>query len=272
MDSSVYGTLTSITKDGKDFKTHARGIRNSVGLDFHPTTGNVWFTDNSPNIDDDFGDERPGNELNELVSTTRTPHFGFPYCYEKTLPDPDFNVNKTCDAYVPAKYVLEAHVAALGMDFYQAGTRNPNVPKDWKGDNIVLIAEHGSLNRTVNHGYRVSMVNLTIPTHEAYTTFIDGWMDNPKEPSRPWGRPVDILVLSDGSFLVSDDRAGVIYRVYYFVAPSIKLWAYIAFPLLFLFALSAVGAGVFFFNKYQTAKNPPQEEEFQQMEEEQELE
>jgi glucose/arabinose dehydrogenase len=263
-----YSSLTSIKKDGSDYTVHARGIRNTVGFDFHPTTGNMWFTDNGGTKDEEFGDNHPGDELNELVPKQTMPHFGYPFCYEKSLVDKDFNNGTDCDAYIPAKYTLDAHVAALGMKFYNAGTKNNEIPAEYRGDNLVLIAEHGSINRTTNVGYRITSVNTTNPTAEAYKIFIEGWMDT--TTGKAWGRPVDVLVLSDGSFLISDDRAGVIYRVFYPSTASIKLWAYIAFPLLFFFALSAVGAGVYFFNKYQRAKQnaPTGEEEFQPMEEE----
>lgn len=178
----------------------AQGVRNTVGFDFHPTTKELWFTDNGR---DQMGDDQPPDELNRL--TKEGSHFGYPFCHGKDLIDPEFGKGKKCSDYVPAVGELRAHVAALGMRFYQ-GTQFPE-----KYRQSVFIAEHGSWNRSTPQGYQVTAVILKGSEVVGIENFAEGFLGG----GRVQGRPVDIEQLSDGSLLVSDDYAGAIYKITY---------------------------------------------------------
>lgn len=194
-----YGTIMRMNPDGSDLEIFASGIRNTVGFDWHPLTGELWFTDNGR---DWLGDDFPPDELN--VAPREGLHFGFPYCYGKNHPDPEFT-NVDWSDYVPASWELGPHVAALGMRVY-AGSMFPE-----KYRNGIFIAEHGSWNRSIPIGYRVMFVKIKENQPVSYTPFAEGWLQGPTA----WGRPVDVLVMPDGALLVSDDKAGVIYRISY---------------------------------------------------------
>ena len=179
----------------------ARGVRNSVGFDFQPGTGELWFTDNGR---DWLGDDQPPDELNRL-SQPGPQHFGFPYCHGDGLRDPEHNAGRACDQFAPPVRLLGPHVAALGMRFY-AGAM---FPEKYRGG--VFIAEHGSWNRSTPVGYRVSFVKVEGARATSYEPFATGWLKS----TAASGRPADVLVMPDGSLLVSDDKAGRIYRISY---------------------------------------------------------
>lgn len=180
----------------------ARGVRNTVGFDFHPTTDKLWFTDNGRDM---MGDDMPSDELNILSRDGE--HFGFPFCHQGDTQDPNFN-QKKCSEFTAPKANLGAHVAALGMAF----TRSTMFPKEYQ--NSIFIAEHGSWNRSKLTGYVVSRIPLKNSDDvEKKEVFIEGWL-NEKEQTRS-GRPVDMTFLKDGSLVISDDHAGVVYRVTY---------------------------------------------------------
>jgi glucose/arabinose dehydrogenase len=187
-------------KSGKK-RMIAQGIRNSVGFDFHPTTKELWFTDNGR---DWLGDDSPPDELNRLEKEGS--HFGFPHCHGKNLVDTEFGVPNGCKDFVPPARELGAHVASLGMVFYTGN----NFPPEYK--NQIFIAEHGSWNRKVPQGYRVTMVKLSGNEAVDYSVFAEGWLS---KDFKKLGRPVDLLVLEDGSLIVSDDFAGLLYRITY---------------------------------------------------------
>jgi glucose/arabinose dehydrogenase len=186
--------------DGKKLEIFARGIRNTVGFDWHPETKELWFTDNGR---DWLGDDRPPDELNHAPRAGM--HFGFPYCHGKGITDPEYGTDQSCKEFTPAAMELGPHVAALGMRFY-SGTMFPR--EYW---NRVFIAEHGSWNRSVPIGYRITSVTLDGNRAVKYEVFAEGWLDR----GLVYGRPVDVLVMPDGALLVSDDRAGAIYRITY---------------------------------------------------------
>jgi glucose/arabinose dehydrogenase len=175
-------------------------VRNTVGFDWHPATKELWFTDNGR---DWLGDDRPPDELNHAPQPGM--HFGYPYCHGGTILDPEFAAGRQCAEFIPPVQNLGPHVAALGMRFY-TGTMFPAAYR-----NQIFIAEHGSWNRTVPVGYRVTLVRLNNNRAVSYEPFAEGWLQD----GRAWGRPVDVLVMPDGSLLVSDDRANVIYRILY---------------------------------------------------------
>ncbi|WP_413944801.1 PQQ-dependent sugar dehydrogenase [Bdellovibrio sp. HCB-162] len=195
-----YARIYKIDVNGNSKEEVAQGIRNTVGFDFHPTTKELWFTDNGR---DWLGDDRPPDELNRLTKIGE--NFGFPVCHGKDILDPEFGKEKSCKNFTPPVAELRAHVAALGMRFYTGAM----FPAEYK--NSIILAEHGSWNRSTAQGYRLTFVKLNGSQVEKTEGFIEGWLQG----DSAWGRPVDVEVLSDGSMLVSDDKAGVIYRVTY---------------------------------------------------------
>jgi glucose/arabinose dehydrogenase len=195
-----YATIMRMNPDGSALEIFARGVRNTVGFDYHPATKELWFTDNGR---DWLGDDKPPDELNRAPD--KGLHFGFPYCHGGTIPDPEYGTKRICSEFVPPAMTLGPHVAALGMRFY-TGTMFPPQYR-----NQIFIAEHGSWNRTEPIGYRITLVRLTGNQAVKYEVFAEGWLKDGKA----WGRPVDVLVMPDGSLLVSDDRAGAIYRIIY---------------------------------------------------------
>lgn len=196
-------TRLDVGAEGGEREVYASGVRNTVGFTWHPVTNELWFTDNGR---DYLGDDMPPCELNHAPKAGM--HFGFPYCHAGTIQDPEFGKKKSCDEFTKPAQVLRAHVAALGVKFYTGDM----FPAEYK--NQVFIAEHGSWNRTRKIGYQVSMVKINNNTTSGgYEAFATGWLD--EESQKAWGRPVDVLVLDDGSMLVSDDQAGVIYRISY---------------------------------------------------------
>lgn len=203
-----YGTIATMDPDGKNFKVYARGIRNTVGFDWHPLTRELWFTDNGR---DHLGDDSPPDELNSAPKANL--NFGYPYCHAGDTLDPDFGKNKKCEEFVAPKRKLGPHVAALGMRFYSGGS----FPKKYFQQ--IFIAEHGSWNRSKPLGYRIMSVSLDKSGNaDTYETFAEGWLDGEK----PWGRPVDVIVNKEGDLLVSDDHADVIYKISYKSNPKAK--------------------------------------------------
>jgi glucose/arabinose dehydrogenase len=200
-DREGYAQIGRLDFSSGNFETFAKGIRNSVGFDWHPVTRELWFTDNGR---DWMGDDLPADELNRAPRAGM--HFGFPYCHQGDLPDPEFGRTRKCAEFEPPAQKLGPHVAALGMRFY-AGTM---FPAEYR--NQIFIAEHGSWNRSKKTGYRVSLVRLD-PTGKVkgYEPFAQGWLQG----ESAWGRPVDLEILPDGSLAVSDDSAGAIYRISY---------------------------------------------------------
>jgi glucose/arabinose dehydrogenase len=176
----------------------ARGVRNSIGFDWHPVTGELWFTDNGR---DWAESDRVPDELNRVAKAGQ--HFGFPYCHGGDFPDPEFGVGHSCSEFVAPALKLGPNVAALGMHFYTGAL----FPAEYRGN--IFIAQRGSWNRERKTGFAVMRVVLKGNAIERYEPFATGWMND----ERFWGRPVDLLVLPDGSLLISDDHAGALFRV-----------------------------------------------------------
>ena len=198
----IYSTITRMDLDGKNQEIYARGVRNTVGFTWHPETGEMWFTDNGRDM---LGDNYPPCELNRVQVPNK--HYGYPYCHGGDISDPEFGSKYPCDNFVKPVQNLGPHVAPLGLKFYDGNM----FPEKYKGD--IFIAEHGSWNRTKKIGYRISRVKIENNRSLGYEPFIYGWLD--KDKNDAWGRPVDIVFLEDGSMLISDDYANVIYRVTY---------------------------------------------------------
>ena len=171
-----------------------------LGFTWQPGTNVMWFTDNGR---DWMGDDIPPCELNRAPAAGM--HFGFPHCHGGDIPDPDFAKGHACDEFTAPAQRLGPHVAPLGLKFYGGDM----FPEDYRGR--IFIAEHGSWNRSEPIGYRITLVDVVGDRAENYRVFAEGWLQG----DEAWGRPVDILVLPDGSMLVSDDRAGRIYRITY---------------------------------------------------------
>ena len=189
-----YGVIVRVNPDGSGKEVVARGIRNSVGFDWHPQSKELWFTDNGQ---DGLGLNAPNDELNRVTKLGE--HFGFPYCHDRDITDPEFGKKRACSEFTPPAHGLEPHVAALGMRFDPAAAAT---------DTSMLIARHGSHPPT-RVGYDVVRVfgktNEPLRMEPFLTGFLQGM--------RYWGRPVDVLMMGDGAVLVSDDLNGAIYRV-----------------------------------------------------------
>jgi hypothetical protein len=196
----THGLISRIRPDGSGYEVFARGVRNSVGFDWHPETGELWFNDHGR---DGLGDDLPSCELNR--APTPGLHFGFPYCHQGDLPDPDLGAGRQCSEFTPPVWKQGGHVAPDGLRFY-TGTM---FPQEYR--TRIFVAQHGSWNRSAKSGYRVMSVELRSNRVIRAEPFIEGWLSG----ERHWGRPVDLLVMPDGSLLVSDDFAGLVYRVRY---------------------------------------------------------
>jgi glucose/arabinose dehydrogenase len=203
-DDPRFAAILRETEDRKGLEVFASGVRNTVGFDWHPETKELWFTDNGRDM---MGDDVPPDELN--VAPRPGLHFGYPFVHGRAVKDPEFGARSPGVGTTPPAMELGAHVAALGMRFYD-GTM---FPEAYRGH--VFIAEHGSWNRSSPVGYRVTLVRLRDGRAVSYETFAEGWL----VAGAAWGRPVDVEVARDGALLVSDDRAGAIYRITY-AAPS----------------------------------------------------
>ena len=192
------GTLRRYDLRSGISETIARGVRNSVGFDWHQRTGELWFTDNGR---DWLGDDKPSDELNRLSAEGL--HFGFPYCHQGDLPDPEFGEQGICSEFEPPVYKTGAHVANLGLHFYR-GQQLPFADR-------AFIALHGSWNRAEKVGYEVRIMSFSTDGTAVtkYEPFIRGWLDN----GQVLARPVDIDQLPNGSLLISDDYNNAVYLV-----------------------------------------------------------
>jgi len=174
-------------------------VRNTVGFDFDPKTGNLWFTDNGR---DWLSEDLPNDELN--VVTAPNQHFGYPYCHQGNIADPEFGWGKNCGEFTKPAALLGPHAAGLGLAFYNGKM----FPSKYRG--AMFIARHGPWNRTTKY----ADIAVAWPDGKGgakVEPFMTGFVEN----NNYLGRPVDFLVLKDGSMLVSDDHAGAIYRISY---------------------------------------------------------
>lgn len=200
-DAEGYANITRLDSDGKNFEIYARGIRNSVGFDWQPKTGELYFSDNGRDL---LGDDLPPEELNAAPKAGL--HFGYPYCHAGEIADPEFGQQKACAEFTPPVWKFPAHVAPLGIHFY----RGEQFPPEYQGQ--LFVAQHGSWNRSTPQGYQVALVKFEQGKPTSSEIFAQGWLETNGEV---WGRPVDVIEWKDGSLLVSDDKAGMIYRITY---------------------------------------------------------
>ncbi|MCG2591923.1 PQQ-dependent sugar dehydrogenase [Ramlibacter sp. XY19] len=199
-DPGEWAKIYRMNLDGSGVETIASGVRNTVGFDFDPKTGNLWFTDNGR---DWFSEELPNDELN-VVTKPGQQHFGYPYCHQGNIPDPEFGWGKSCGDYQKPAALLGAHAGSLGLKFYTGKMFPP------KYQGAMFIAVHGPWNRTTKY----NGVYVGYPDGKGgakVEPFMTGFVEN----NQYLGRPVDFLVMKDGSLLVSDDHAGAIYRISY---------------------------------------------------------
>ncbi|MET0379869.1 MAG: PQQ-dependent sugar dehydrogenase [Spongiibacteraceae bacterium] len=203
-----YASITRIDVDKANPQPEivARGIRNTVGFDWQPQTNELWFTENGRDM---LGDDMPPEELNRVTQPAQ--HFGYPYCHGSDISDPEFGSkqpggNRDCKEFVAPVVKFQAHAAGLGMRFY-SGTL---FPAEYR--NQIFIAQHGSWNRSKKVGYKIMLVTIPKSGEPVATVFAEGWL---QDDDKAWGRPVDVQVMPDGALLVSDDRAGAIYRIGY---------------------------------------------------------
>jgi len=192
--------IMQFNPDGTNGKIYARGLKNSVGLTLHPGTGEIWASDNGR---DWLGDDLPPDEINKI---NEDKHYGWPYCYGDRVADPEKGGDrKFCiNTEIPA-FNMQAHSAPLGLTFYTAIV----FPKEYRDD--LFVAFHGSWNRSIPTGYKVVRINMRDNQPVSIQDFAYGWLKGKKRT----GRPVDVLVNTDGSLLVSDDDSGYIYRIHY---------------------------------------------------------
>jgi len=195
------GTITRLDPDGRNVEVFASGIRNSVGLAFHPLSGDLYFSDAGA---DRMGDNKPAEEFNRAHKPGLW--FGFPYYGGGHDRTPDFRSQKVLRTVTFPAIEFGAHVTPLGIGFYTGD----KFPADYRFD--AFVAQHGSWNRSVPDGYRVVRVRFDKKTRlpVGSETFIDGWL---RANGKAWGRPVDVKETRGGDLLISDDRAGVVYRL-----------------------------------------------------------
>ena len=212
LPSDEYAQIRRYNADGSGMEVIATGVRNTVGFDFHPVTGELWFTDHGR---DWMGDDGPEDELNRLAAPSwwkfgmgDKPFFGFPYCHAKGIADPDVKKANACEGVNLPVTTMGPHAAAMGAHFY-TGNMFPPVFK-----NALFVARKGSWNRSTKFGFDVVAVTANADGSGATVTpFMTGFAD--PAANTFWGRPAYILQMPDGALLISDEQTGAIYRVSY---------------------------------------------------------
>jgi glucose/arabinose dehydrogenase len=204
-DKPVYASILRMNVDAKPavLEPYVQGVRNTVGFDWHPDTHELWFTDNGRDM---LGDAIPPCELNHVTAAGQ--HFGYPFFHGASIADPEFGAGKTAADYIEPALALDPHVAPLGMMFYTGKM----LPEHYRKQ--IIIPEHGSWNRSPEAGHTGHRLTVAVADAEgnmSYEVLVDGWLQD----NVAWGRPADLLQLADGSILISDDKANVIYRLSY---------------------------------------------------------
>lgn len=198
-DPGKMGVIRRYPPDGGDGEIFAEGIRNAVGFDWNPASGVLWFTDNGR---DWLGDDLPHDELNRAPRAGM--HFGYPFCHQGDLADPEFGGRRDCAEFAAPALLTGAHVANLGMTFYDGDM----FPPEYR--NRIFIALHGSWNRSVKVGYAVAQARINDAGEVLeYLPFAAGWLKN----GAVSGRPADVAVAADGALLISDDFNGALWRI-----------------------------------------------------------
>lgn len=202
MPDPGFGEIRKMNLDGSGVEVVLRGMRNTVGFDWNPKTKELYFTDNNR---DWFSEDLPNCELNRVTNPGKE-HFGFPYCHQGDIADPEFGWGYSCKDFTPPIAKLGPHAAPLGMRFY-TGTAFPE-----KYQGAIFIARHGPWNRTIKYGADIVVVYLD---EKGGFKSMEPFMEGLVQDNKYVGRPVDVSVMKDGSLLVSDDWNGAVYRVSY---------------------------------------------------------
>jgi glucose/arabinose dehydrogenase len=200
MPPETHASIVRLNPDGTGFEYYARGIRNSVGHDFHPVTHELYFTNHGR---DWLAEDFPSDTLHHAPKAGL--HFGYPYFHQGDIADPEFARGRSCSEFAGPLLKLGPHVASNGIKFY----RGSMFPPEYK--NRAFIAERGSWNKTEKNGFRVVMVTLQPGRPPQHEVFAEGWA----QANSFWGRPVYVQEMKDGSLLVSDDYVGAIFRISY---------------------------------------------------------
>jgi glucose/arabinose dehydrogenase len=201
LNDDEHGLIRRMNLDGSNPEVIVRGVRNTVGFDWHPETKQLYFTDNGR---DWMSEDVPEDELNRVTKVGE--HFGAPYCLQGNIVDPEFGWGKSCSEFTPPVGLLGPHSASLGMRFYTGSM----FPKAYK--NVAIIARHGSWNRSKKVGGDLVVAKFNKDgTMKSLEPFLTGFV----EDNKYIGRPVDVLQMKDGSLLVSDDWNGAVYRITY---------------------------------------------------------
>jgi glucose/arabinose dehydrogenase len=196
----THANISRINPDGSGFEYWAHGVRNSVGFDWHPTTKELYFATHAR---DWLGEDVPSDRFD--VAPKKGLHFGYPYCHQGDILDPQFHSGRSCSEFAPPLIKTGPHVGGNGVMFYTGSM----FPPEYK--NRAFLAQRGAWNRTQKTGYKVMMVTLRSGDVPKYEVFAEGWLEN----NQPWGRPNYTTQMKDGSILLSDDYAGAIYRISY---------------------------------------------------------
>jgi len=204
INPGVHGQIRRYNADGSGMEIVARGVRNTVGFDWHPETRELWFTDNGR---DWAGDAGPEDELNRISKDLEGANFGFPYCHADGIPDPDIKIPNPCAGVVMPAALIGPHAGALGIKFY-TGTM---FPQEYR--NIAFIARRGSWNRSQKFGFDVAIARTQPDGTAKIEPFLTGLLDEAKNEF--YGRPTYVLQMQDGSLLVSDEQNGAVYRISY---------------------------------------------------------
>ena len=203
VNPGIHGHIRRYNLDGTGMEIVARGVRNTVGFDWHPVTGELWFNDNGR---DWLGNDGPQDELNRVARGQEGAFYGFPYCHAGGIPDPDIRRPQPCAGVVMPAALTGPHSAGLGIRFYTGRMFPPNYR------NVAFIARHGSWNREQKFGFDVVLARIN-GGEARIEPFLTGLLD--PRTNAFYGRPSYVLPLEDGSLLVSDEMNGAIYRITY---------------------------------------------------------
>jgi glucose/arabinose dehydrogenase len=203
VNPGTHGQIRRYNADGSGQEIVARGIRNTVGFDWHPVTKELWFTDNGR---DWAGNDGPQDELNRIPRNQEGANFGFPYCHADGIPDPDIKRPNPCAGVIMPAALTGPHAAGLGIKFYTGSM----FPRQYR--NVAFIARHGSWNREKKFGYDVVLARVN-GGRALIEPFMTGLLDNAKNEF--YGRPAYVFQMPDGALLVSDEQNGAVYRISY---------------------------------------------------------
>jgi glucose/arabinose dehydrogenase len=204
INPGIHGQIRRYDADGSNMEIVARGVRNTVGFDWHPQTKELWFTDNGR---DWAGNEGPSDELNRVAKAQEGANYGFPYCHANSVADPDVKTPNPCAGVVLPAALTGPHAGTLGIKFYSGDM----FPATYK--NVAFIARRGSWNREKKFGYDVAIARTAANGTAKLEPFMTGLLDEGKNEF--YGRPTYVLPMPDGALLVSDEQNGATYRISY---------------------------------------------------------